>query len=80
MQLILNMKILLRQEVKPVSDPSPFRIKVSVPCWILQTQSCTFKTMHQKFKISTKDSANRHLESSLVKNYCSNSFKVVWLN
>ena len=32
MQLILNMKILLRQEVKPVSNPSPFRINVRVPC------------------------------------------------
>ena len=32
MQLIPNQYILYGQEVKPVSDPSPLRIKVSVPC------------------------------------------------
>ena len=33
MQLIPNQQILYGQEVKPVSDPSPFRIKVSAPWW-----------------------------------------------
>ena len=46
MQLIPNMYTLLDQEVKPVSDPFPLRIKVSFP-WpkplgqlLLATVSC----------------------------------------